>query len=216
MSKLDATVRSWSPETAFGALTSRRRRQLFVLVNEYDGVGRSQLTVDELARHLATVSECGDRSSCRINLVHQELPMLEEAGVIDWDRSAGTVSVPAHLSFDTSFIERTLESDKLDWDAVFEALSNERRRTVLTVLKETTEALSLETLAKRVAAHELGAAEHTVATTLHHQHLPVLREAGLVSEQADGFQYTGEILERSGIDTNFQVPTTPIMAHAQD
>ncbi|MFP9193268.1 DUF7344 domain-containing protein [Natronosalvus vescus] len=214
MSKLDATVQTRSTEKAFEAFASGRRRRLFVLVNEHEGVGRPSLTVDALARHLVDdehVTDTDHRSS-QIHLVHRELPMLEEAGLLNWDRSAGTVSIPDQVALDPSFLERTLESAELDWDAVFEALSNGRRRTVLTVLREATEALSPETLATRVAAHKPDADERTVAITLHHQHLPVLREAGLVREQEDGLQYAGDDLERAGIDTNFQLPSGQLAA----
>ena len=64
-------------------------------------------------------------------------------------------------------------------------LSSERRRTVLEVLADRTSPLALEDLAAAVAAREAdearcGSGTGRVAITLHHQHLPMLTDAGVL------------------------------------
>lgn len=78
-------------------------------------------------------------------------------------------------------------------DEVYEALSNERRRLVLTVLEEGTTPMDLPVLARRVARAETdreggsvsGSTVERVTISLHHLHLPKLDDAGLVEYDAE-------------------------------
>ena len=78
-------------------------------------------------------------------------------------------------------------------DDLFAVLTEARRRTVLSVLTESTSPMDVESLATRVAARERDVdadslSESTVEdvhVTLHHVHLPKLDDAGLVDHDRE-------------------------------
>lgn len=83
-----------------------------------------------------------------------------------------------------------------DRDAALDALANARRRRIVRVLAERDRSLALADLARDVARRERATDEgddgtparpgpKTVATQLHHWHLPKLAEAGIVERDAD-------------------------------
>lgn len=82
-------------------------------------------------------------------------------------------------------------------DVLFDAFAASRRRLVLAVLLDAAEPVSIETLARRVAAREATdpaydpvAAPDDVAVSLPHVELPVLEDAGLVVCGAAGVELT--------------------------
>jgi len=85
----------------------------------------------------------------------------------------------------------TADSDRRD--RLFRALAARRRRTALRVLRASTGATTAA-LAESVGAREAAADAGTdrdarvaaVETALHHRHLPVLVDAGLVDRRDDG------------------------------
>ncbi|SFG43630.1 hypothetical protein SAMN04488063_2040 [Halopelagius inordinatus] len=82
-------------------------------------------------------------------------------------------------------------------DTLFDALSDDRRRYVLTYLRESENAVRLDALAEAVVAWERGRTVETraptpenVAISLHHRHLPKLERTGLTERTADGVSLT--------------------------
>ncbi|UTF54376.1 DUF7344 domain-containing protein [Natronosalvus rutilus] len=219
MSQTDSAARNLSIDSTFNAITSRRRRRILAFVGERREGGIDSVTLNELARELAaeelgkpavsvTTNEFEER---RTALVHVELPLLEDAGLLAWDREAGAVSLPDDLVLDGATIRKTTERNDTNWDAVFEALANERRRTALAVLDDASEPLSVAVLASEVAA-EVGASEADVRTTLTHQHLPALEAAGLVTVGEKGVMYADDHLEDGIVDTDFATRSRPLVA----
>jgi len=78
-------------------------------------------------------------------------------------------------------------------DVIFTALSNRRRRLVVSVLREADGSLDIGSLATRIAARECGVDPSTVThkqrksvyTALHQNHLPKLADAGFVSAERE-------------------------------
>ncbi|WP_255198333.1 helix-turn-helix domain-containing protein [Halorarius litoreus] len=75
-------------------------------------------------------------------------------------------------------------------DALFKAFATRRRRLVLAVLLDATEAVSVETLAELVAARDGDADPGTVAVSLPHVEFPILEAAGLVVWSPAGVELT--------------------------
>lgn len=89
----------------------------------------------------------------------------------------------------------TVAQNELATDDVFDVLSVERRRTVLSIVGERNSSIDGAALARAVAAREYDATQEAVSdeivkqvhVTLHHIHLPKLDEADLVSyDREDG------------------------------
>lgn len=75
-------------------------------------------------------------------------------------------------------------------------LASERRQTALSVLAETRCPIDLDELAAAVATHEIDSGDPTsdrvatIATALHHNHLPRMADMGVLSYDADSERVT--------------------------
>lgn len=191
---------------ALGA--ERRRRVLDVLL------GQSPLPLGELVARVAASEgdvRAGERTeeppaSLRVSLLHGHLPALEDAGLVEWNRDAGTVTTTDHPALGDGRLEDLLGREGDGWDDVVGCLANERRRTVLRVLAEQTGSATRTILAHELAEQERdggpsGDAVESLEVALHHHHLPKLDDAGLVEyDVGEGTAtYTGQ-LEREWID----------------
>lgn len=179
------------------ALASPRRRlALAVLV---DGPG--SVPVETLAERVAdgrtaesTAADGGVRKRTHVALVHRELPKLDEAGLVEWDRDSGTVAAADHPALDCSELRRVLAAPRAEWDDVLECLAHDRRRVVLSVLVDHGGAIGRRNLARRTLARERDAPTSSLSAndvdealaSLYHVHLPKLRDAGLVVD--DGLE----------------------------
>lgn len=100
----------------YQALTSpHRRRLLFYLLENKES------TVEELASVLSgweatttgTMQTSADRSAIRFQLLHNHLPRLADAGLIEYDAQAGTVQrEPLHRRV-TAIIRQSVEAERL-------------------------------------------------------------------------------------------------------
>lgn len=80
-------------DTAFEALSSDRRRRLLAILD-----AEGEITVSGAVRRLAEEEADGepqrvDRETVEVSLHHVHLPALRTAGLVEWDREAGTVSL---------------------------------------------------------------------------------------------------------------------------
>nr|WP_254767991.1 hypothetical protein [Salinilacihabitans rarus] len=135
-------------------------------------------------------------------LRHRHLPAMADAGLIEYDREADAVRATDHPGVGELGLDEVPAGGPADddLDALFRALADERRRTTLAVLSEQRHPIRLDTLARDVAAREAGEPERVVSgaavdrvrVSLVHSHLPLLREAGLVTaDEADRLSYEG-------------------------
>lgn len=138
-----------------------------------------------------------ERDSVHVALVHTHLKKLVVGGLVEWDETANAVTTTAHPAFRDDRFQSLLTGDAAEWDAVLRALQCERRRIAVGVLAET-ERVDREGLARRVAAREAGVDPPAVSerrvddvrVSLHHVHLPILEEAGLIDDE-DPVKYVG-------------------------
>ncbi len=184
-------------DSLFRCLASRDRRQLLGILSER---APDALTRRDLATYLTPgyLENPGERASSEeiqqalLDLHHVHLPALEAAGLIDRDETRVTVAITDHPAFDDEGVvavvrgEATADSDSLD--ALFAALADPRRRTILDVLSHQFGPIHVETLARELGADERDVPESEVSTgtvdrmlaRLHHVHLPRLSAAGLI------------------------------------
>ncbi|WP_440765105.1 DUF7344 domain-containing protein [Natronorubrum sp. DTA7] len=197
MSNPDAGGRSpRSRDEVFDALADSVRREILRIVH---GRSPSGVSTTDLAFELAAVTADSplasvtddDHQRALVDCQHRHLPALVDAGLVA-ETGDGTVVTTDHWVFDDSEFDATFAGrtdDETDLDALFGALADSRRRTILIVLGNQYHPLSTETLARDVAAREAETAERDVSqeraeqvlTSLVHVHLPHLNDAGLVT-----------------------------------
>ena len=76
-----------------------------------------------------------------------------------------------------------LETERLPLDLAFEALANERRRTLIVELFDATNEIPVEELVAKLAGPE--ADEREIAVSLYHVHLPKLDDMGVIDWDDD-------------------------------
>lgn len=179
----------------------RRREILDVLLNR-----TSPVAVADLTSRLAAAEVGGSaldvpdevRSRVRTDLVHAQLPSLEDAGLVAWDEQAGVVETTDHPAFEEPAFGRLLQIEVDGIDDVMVALSAARRREVLRVVVDEQSPTSRVDLARTVARSETGESDpdsaviDAVAVSLHHVHLPTLDDAGVLEydPETDRVTYT--------------------------
>ncbi|NHN47366.1 hypothetical protein G9464_07125 [Halostella sp. JP-L12] len=187
------------------AVTHGRRRRTLELLRECGGA----LDAEGLATHLAAVenekrlfevTEDEFRETL-VALRHNHLPALADANLIERDEESGAVAVSDHPVHDDPKLDQIVSVEADDWDAVLESLAEGRRRVALTVLSAADGPVDRDRLARAVVAREQGVDEievpprdaEDVLVTLHHVHLPMLDDAGLVEydRDADEVAYAG-------------------------
>lgn len=203
------------PTEIFAALAHPRRRTILTILTER----QRPLSEHDLVAHVAACEhgkpllEVTDEEhhEIQVSLYHCHLPKLEDLGVIERDSDGETVI--ANTSFDlesTGLLSVETVSDgtqSATADTLFPILANDRRRTILAVLKNHRDTcsnqrptLTVEELAEAVADRE---DEHSttdftdedsprIALSLRHQHLPKIADAGLIAYDRDQATVTYE------------------------
>ncbi|APW99017.1 hypothetical protein CHINAEXTREME_15095 [Halobiforma lacisalsi AJ5] len=185
----------------FGALADGTRRRLLRTVYDRspEGIGKKELATELAAvtndKPVAAVDET-ERQRAHIDCQHRSLPALIDVGLVE-ETDDGTVVATDHPVYDDPNLEPILagrtDASSAELDALFAALSDDRRRSILSALGGRRRRLSTAELARAVAALEEGTIERDVdcervervRTSLVHVHLPALSEAGLVAYDPD-------------------------------
>ncbi|WP_247731661.1 DUF7344 domain-containing protein [Halovivax limisalsi] len=179
-------------------LASPRRVAILEVLTEAEG----PMSVAELARRVvagersATATSIDDRDVHRlaISLRHAHLPRLASYSVVDWDRDESVVGLsddatPPRLPVDPTDVSTPA------FARLFRTLSQPRRRLVLAALGARETPLSLDELARDVAAAETAREPDSVSAptvdririSLVHSHLPALSAADVVTyDEASG------------------------------
>jgi len=177
--------------TVFAILANRSRRRLLGTLYEHAPKSvRPQALVETLAETTDT-----DRQQSEIALHHSHLPKLEQAGLIM--REDAGVTLADHPAYEdrriVNALTATSEATATSYDEIFKCLGNPRRRIVLDALSHRLQPIHIEMLAREVGARESDMAEQDVPeqdlneilVSLHHVHLPKLRDAELISFERD-------------------------------
>ncbi|WP_276300854.1 DUF7344 domain-containing protein [Halorussus lipolyticus] len=202
------------PDSAFGrslddvfrALADHHRRRILSLVRARDGdLSESDLAsllvAEESGKPLLDVTD-NEHQRVHTQLRHVHLPKLAETDLLRWNEARGTVATGLLGAAAPILDGASADADSGELDGVLSALAVERRRTLLSVLREK-DALEPGELAERVAVREVrrGAGESTptptddeiasVRASLRHSHLPKLAGVGLVDRDEDGVSFDG-------------------------
>lgn len=197
-SKMSDAPAERSADSQYEALAHRRRRRCLEVLRNHS----SPVSERRLATELASADEddeATDSQRVLADLVHRHLPKLAAAGLVDWDRDAGTVALASDLPVSDTRFRRLLDLEGDHWDAVGSVLSSERRRIAIRVFEETETPLDGEELARRVAAREAATAPsnvpdeavRSVRISLHHVHLPKLERIDAVEREDGSVDYDG-------------------------
>ncbi|WP_226041522.1 hypothetical protein [Natrinema sp. DC36] len=192
----------------FDALADASRRAVLRIAQERSpaGIEKNDLAFRLAAvisdTQLASVSE-DEHQRALVELHHRLVPQLVDAGFLA-ETDDGSVVPTEHSAFDDPHCERIVsgyhDADRETLDAVFRALADERRRTVLSVLSNQYHPIGTETLARDVAAREAETTARAVPrdhvddveASLVHVHLPLLADAGLIGDdETDRISYGG-------------------------
>ncbi|PSP75123.1 hypothetical protein BRC81_16730 [Halobacteriales archaeon QS_1_68_20] len=176
-----------SRNAVFRALADERRRAVLRVLDRVTRAGPTDLATHVIAEEndvplVDVTRQAAER--VQADLEHVHLPTLVDAGLVT--REDGVVVGTQHPALQDPKIEAMIETDAPDWDAVLDALTDERRRIVLTALYRAGEPTTPTELAAEVAA-KVGdeASVEAVHRNLHHVHLPKLAAAGLVEYDPD-------------------------------
>lgn len=75
-----------SLDRVFDVLSRSARRRVLRILVERAPRDRGEVTLASI------VAEAEDVESARVELTHVHLPKLDDAGIVEWDREAGTVA----------------------------------------------------------------------------------------------------------------------------
>lgn len=194
---MDVMDRS-AEHAVFRSLSDGRRRCVVRLLQDR----RSPVDLRDLATQVVAAE--GDRPLDSVRpydvanvlpeFAHEHLPQLEAAGLVRWDRDAGTVTLTDHPALgDPKFQRIVAGGEDGDWDAVLAQLADGRRRVVLSVVAAHDGPVSRDEIARttNTRAPDLftgGTSTDPVEaleTSLHHVHLPKLQSVGLVNYDLD-------------------------------
>ena len=183
----------------YRALADERRRAILSVLPRSD----TPLSESQLARFVAARENEDSPNSVtsvdceriQVSLHHVHLPHLEAAGLIERG-DADQFDCTQHPFWTNSDVRTLLTRDRVAPDVkstLFELLAVERRRAVLTLLKDQQE-LTVKEIADELTETPLtGQDLPKVRAELLHSHIPKLEDAGVVAVDStgDAVRYTG-------------------------
>lgn len=169
------------------ALADQRRRTVLDVLSRLSPTPRA-----ELATHVAAAEADADLSSVtddavqrvELELHHTHLPKLEAAGLVR--RPNDAVAATGSAPFGVWEFVSDIDADNLDWNELFQALADDRCRTVVSALRDIDAPTDRERVAARAASHHTDVSTRTedvqdVERHIHHVTLPRLDDCGLLA-----------------------------------
>ena len=192
-------------DPVYTAIASQRRRDVLRLLREHD----TPLSVQAVSANL-TVK---DGQTMQTRLMHVHLPRLADAGLIRWDREAATIALGSHPTLDDPRFLSLLEAEADGLSETLAHLAYERRRLLLTILRDAPASMTRTDLARELLrADEIGLEPDpkmvdTVTATLHHADLPSLDDAGLLRYDRESGRAAPT--DHPGLDEVFRIVSDP-------
>lgn len=171
----------------FDVLTDGTRRRIIRIVRGQSGSITEQQLLDRLTSDTDSdlEPETGQTSQF-IPLYHVHLPKLAEAGIVEWDRSAETVTATEHPVSEIDRLEQRISSK--GWGSIASALADTRRRQALSIIESASDRITYEELTNELRRRETSGQNSNrqeLRMQLHHHHLPKLEAVGLVEYDHD-------------------------------
>ncbi len=164
----------------------RRLRTLEILGSRQTRLSLSELTTALVERMDSDIPTGQARHDVRVSLVHNHLPRLEDAGIVDWtDAGIELVDEPPVRPTDLSIFLEVCEDENAA--ELLRILVDPVRMQILSVLEDGDRPLSLEQLATQLSACTGGpfCDGDRAAVALHHSHLPAMADIGVISYDHD-------------------------------
>lgn len=185
----------------YRVLADERRRTVLTVLREHDTpVSESQLARLVAAREAVASPSAitsADRERVQISLYHVHLPHLEAADLVE--RLDDHVVCTQHPFWNDAAVRTLLTNNDSAPDTVtvtFDVLADDRRRAILTLLKDQ-QARSVGEITEALLETPLPGQElPRVTIELAHHHLPKLADAGVVDVDSTGnrVRYTGNVV----------------------
>lgn len=178
-----------SRNSIFKSIAASQRREILRILLDHG----SPVTEQELATHSAVTDRrssttdvtTAEMQTIRAELVHAHLPTLENAGLIVWNRDDGTIEMSFHPALTDPRFRLLLKVDDSGLDEALSNLANERRRILLTILRDEETPISRTDLARKLLQRETGETDpdsrivDDALASLYHVHLPKIAHANL-------------------------------------
>ncbi|MFP9192182.1 DUF7344 domain-containing protein [Natronosalvus vescus] len=171
--------------TIYQALSHHRRRQILDVVVTCN----HSITDTELAERVLEGCSSTDDSIQRllVDLRHVHLPILDDVGLLEWERANNTLTLTEQLSEST--LTSLLEAADALGDEQLALVTHSRRRRVLSTTRERSSPVSISELVDDLleAEHDGSEAANTPARrrelrlSLAHTHLPRLDDADFLA-----------------------------------
>ena len=212
-------TKTLAQDKIYRSLAHRRRRQILAIVMGRGGsiaetTLATQLTAENviLPKENVPPDEIPDehappdeKTSVLVDLRHVHLPLLDDAGLIQWNTENRIVSVTDHL-LHNSTVKSIVEMADESANAVLSALSHQRRRFALSVVQKRHTPIDSHSLARAIANLESAEEDFSdeqrreIHASLHHVHLPLLDETGFIDfdHEADTIAHTGYPSDKTG------------------
>lgn len=189
------TSDSESQNPLFTVVGTRRRRSILkILRDQSAGISEHELartlTAHEQERTTADIPN-DEAGALRRELRHTHLPLLEDYGLATWENEEATITATEHGAFSDPLFQQLLAVESEELDTVLAALSNKRRRRLLAILRDDRTPISQTALARAIAQRETDesapsqAVIDEIMVALAHSHLPTLRDANLITYEAE-------------------------------
>lgn len=208
----------WYPyNSTLGAISVPDRRAILAFLLDQE----SRVNEVALAQHLA-ISEANSRhptasapetQSVHGVLVHDHLPALADASLIEWDRDAETVGTSTHPALADPRFKRLLHTEITDCTSVLSVLAHDHRRIALTVLRAAPGSVTRRDLAREILRYEIqliGRNTNTIddlLVSLHHNHLPQLVATDLI--EYDSTMNRATYAGHPGLERVFSIVVEP-------
>ncbi|ELY58772.1 DUF7344 domain-containing protein [Natronolimnohabitans innermongolicus] len=165
----------------------RRIRVLEILGTHRTRLSLAELTTAIIERETGGVSTGKARHEIRTSLVHNHLPRLADAGLLEFDADTGAELVdesPVHPADLSGLLDLCAGPDG---QALLEAIVHPVRIRIVSMLSAATNPVSVDQFAAKLAASSVDSLTDAerAKLKLHHAHLPRLADAGILEFDAD-------------------------------
>ncbi|SDQ26175.1 DUF7344 domain-containing protein [Natronobacterium texcoconense] len=175
------------PTEQYDVFQHPRRVRLLAALEDLSKPSLAEITsaVFEAEAEDTAMPETELRREIRTTLVHNHIPRLVDHDIVEWDRTEGVVELHEPSMIQSAALTTLLEETD-DEQEVLERVVDPLRLRLVDELADSNQPLSLEQLASTLAASDDAPGPDRTKVGLHHSHLPVLEETGVVEYDREG------------------------------
>ena len=200
--------------------TSQRRSILASLIDYPAAMSERELALT-LAENEEKIPGTDDSPEnawrIRTDLHHRHLPLLEDSGLVEWNREGETIQTTEHPVFEDPKFQQLLEIESDGVDEALSELASRRRRVLLAIVRDGQRSISKAALAREIFQREEDTeprqeSVNEIVVALSHIHLPKLDDVNIIeyNPTTERVAYTGH----SGLEeliSLFHGPTNSVV-----